>query len=225
MPTTRQSRSKSRASQSRRSSINRAKRRPTWPKATSPRSARMHADGGEEFPDERERRLEILRVGAEANPQVSIHVEEVAGHQEHAAFLAQALGQLGRSHRMLMLHEDDRAGFRGDVAEPLLPLDPPPHQRIVGADDAARARDEDLALLRRERDPRYTIVDAAGRDGGVVVHAPELGDQRRWSNDPSNPQPRQAVSLRQPARDNGALVPSPHRRGVLGVTLRAAIDL
>src|ERR671921_438529 len=109
MPTTRQSRSKSSASQSRRSSINLAKRRPTWPKPMSARSARMHDDGREELPDERQRRLEILRVGAESDSQVAVHVEEVAGHEKHAALLAQALGQLGRAHRVLMLHEDDRA--------------------------------------------------------------------------------------------------------------------
>ena len=110
--------------------------------------------------------------------------------------------------------ERDRAGVRRRRATALsacrsIHL---PHHRIVRADDAARAREQPLAARRRERDPREAIVDRAGRDRRVVVDAPQLVDERRRRDDPADPQTGQAVGLRQPARDDRALVAAPDAR-------------
>ena len=103
--------------------------------------------------------------------------------------------------------------------------DPAPDQRVVGDDDATGPREDPLAPFRRERDSREPIAQGAGRDGGVVVNAPQLLDERRRADDPADPQARQPVGFREAAGDDHPLVTSPRGRRFDAVELRAAIDL
>ena len=77
----------------------------------------------------------------------------------------------------------------------------------------------------RQRHARQPIAQRARGDGDVVVIRPERRDQRRRRRDPADSQSRQAVRLRQSARDDHALGPSPHRRRLVTVELGAAVDL
>src|SRR5688572_11785634 len=80
-----------------------ANRRPTLPKPTSARSARGIQGGGdrvEHLADVLEGSGQRQRVAAEADAQVPVHAEVIAGHDEHAAFVTQPLGKRRRSDLM-----------------------------------------------------------------------------------------------------------------------------
>src|SRR5687767_2176719 len=139
IPTMRGSRSKSSRRTSRRSASNSANRRPTWPKPTSARSARMRAqpcapsaDRVQHLADALERRQQELEIAAEANPQIAVHLEMIAGHEEDALFLAYPLAQRRRANRQRVFDEGDRARFGRDVRQHRRPaFNPSPDRRVV----------------------------------------------------------------------------------------------
>jgi hypothetical protein len=51
-------------------------------------------------------------IGSEADAQVPVHLEVVAGHDEHAALLAQPLHQRGGIDRVRVPQQHDGAGVR-----------------------------------------------------------------------------------------------------------------
>src|SRR5262245_44032902 len=104
--------------------MSRANRLATLPKPTRARSARMHADSAQELADVRQRRREVLGIRAEADAQIPIGAEVLAGHDQHAAFVAQPRRELRRTERMRVADQDDGPGLGRDVAEALLLLDP-----------------------------------------------------------------------------------------------------
>jgi hypothetical protein len=129
------------------------------------------------LPEQVERARQVGGIRAEAYPQVSVHLEVVARHDEQAFLVAQALDERGRVDGMVIPHERDGARVGRRVRHPDGALfGPAPDDRVVGADDAARAGDQLAALRRCERDARESIAHGAGRDAGVVVHAPERLD-------------------------------------------------
>ncbi len=92
------------------------------------------------------------------------------------------------------------------------PLEPAFEHRVVGLEDAARAR-EHLATHRGlECQGGQVIARARRPDGGVVVARPRVA--RKWGrrHDPADPQPGQAVRLRQAVHHDHALVAAPQRR-------------
>jgi hypothetical protein len=91
----------------------------------------MHADAAQELADQRQRGAEVRRIRAEPDAQEAVHVEKIAGHDQHTALLPQPLGQLRRMDRVRVADERDRTGLGRDVAQPLLPLDPPADERWI----------------------------------------------------------------------------------------------
>ena len=121
---------------------------------------------------------------------------------------------------------DDRAGVGRRVAEePAVRVEPARDHRVVLVEDAARAREQPRPPRRLERAPRERVAERAGRDRRVVVVRPERRDERRRRDDPADAQPRQPVRLREPARDDRAIVAPPDRRRLAAVALGAAVDL
>ena len=127
---------------------------------------------------------------------------------------------------MRVAHERDGAGFRRNVGQRCsAPLDPAPQGRVVGAQDAARPREEEIAPFGRQRDPRQPIVDRAGSDRRVIVDAPQRFDQGRRRDHPADSQARQREGLGQAGRDDHALVATPCSRRLDAVELGATVDL
>src|SRR5687767_16041668 len=92
MATTRHSRSWLARSLDRRSSSRRANALPTLPNPTSARSARIRRrflNRVEHLADALEASFEMRRIRAEADAQVPVHLEMIAGHDEHALFVAE----------------------------------------------------------------------------------------------------------------------------------------
>ena len=144
----------------------------------------------------------VLRRLAEAEAQVAVHAEMIAGHDQHALLLAQPVDQRRRIDRVVVADVDDRAGFRLDPAEAAGVGEPRLDQRQVAAQDVARALEQLRAALGLQRDAREAIAERAGRDRHVVVVRPERRDQRRRADDPADAQAREAVRLRQAAGDD-----------------------
>ena len=103
--------------------------------------------------------------------------------------------------------------------------EPAAQDRIVGAQDPARAREQLRAPRRRERDPRQPVVDRARRDRRVVVDAPERVDDGRRPGDPPMRRPGSPVRLREAARHDRALRAAPDGRRFDAIELGASIDL
>src|SRR6476659_162677 len=87
-----------------------AKRRPTLPKPTSARSARMRQKRIQELTGDRQRLREIRLFRAKANPEIALHVEIAAGQQKHTLRVAQAGGEPFRFDPVTVPDEDNGAG-------------------------------------------------------------------------------------------------------------------
>ena len=77
----------------------------------------MNADGAQEFADQGERGCQVVGIGSEPDAEVAVHLEEVAGHDEHAVLVTEPLGQHGRADRMRVAHERDGASLGCGVGE------------------------------------------------------------------------------------------------------------
>src|SRR5215203_3605639 len=101
----------------------RANRWPTWPNPTSKRSASIRRPGRargqrvEHVSDSFECGDEQLGIAAEADPDESVHLEMIAGDDEDALLVANALDQRGRADAMRVVDEGDRAGLRRHMRE------------------------------------------------------------------------------------------------------------
>src|SRR5207253_268816 len=84
----------------------RANRRPTLPNPISTRSNRMH-DAGQQLADAREGAAQMRRLVAEADPQVAVHPEMIAGHQQDAFVRPQARHQISRVDRVVVTRIHD----------------------------------------------------------------------------------------------------------------------
>ena len=54
---------------------------------------------------------------AEAETQIAVHAEMIAGHDQHALLLAQAGREFGGIDLVVVAHVDNRAGFGPDPVE------------------------------------------------------------------------------------------------------------
>ena len=155
-----------------------------------------------------------------------VHSEMVARNDQHALFDAQARDQLRRIDRHVIARVHDRSSVRRRVREQRsVIVQPLRDDRKVPVQDGARAGEDAFAMRRRQRAPGHQVAERAGRDRDVVVVRPGRGDERRRSDDPSDPKAGQSVRLRQPTRDDHAIRASPHRRCFASITFRPAVDL
>src|SRR5688572_5719657 len=71
----------------------------------------------EHFANPIQRRDEKLRIATEADAQEAVHLEMIAGHDEDALLVPDALGQPGRADAMRVADEGDGARLGRNVAE------------------------------------------------------------------------------------------------------------
>src|SRR6266516_8172309 len=112
--------------------------------------------------------------------------------------------------------EDDRAGRRPDPFERVgVPLEEAVQERQVAPDDREVAVEEQAAVPQRERGQE--LARRARADGGVILqHADGITQGSVAAGDPADPQPRQAVALRDAAERDGTLVLVARRRQPAG---------
>ena len=87
--------------------------------------------------------LALARWLAEPDPQVPVHAEMIAGHDQQALLHAQASHQLGRVDRVIVADVHDRAGVWRHVAEEAaVRIEPAGHDWKILVQDGSRSRQD-----------------------------------------------------------------------------------
>src|SRR3989454_3970607 len=125
---------------------------------------------------------------AHPDPDVAVHPEVVAGHDEGGFLFEEAPRKVRGVDPERVPQETDGARGWWNVREegPVVP-DPVGKDRIVPLEDRARSGQDLLAARMREGDLREPIGQIGRREGRVVVVAPERCDRLRRPDNPSDP--------------------------------------
>ena len=115
----------------------------------------------------------VLGRLAEAETQVAVHAEVIAGHNQHALLLAQARHQRRRVDRVVVAHVDDGARFGPDPVEAARVVQPRPRS-AAGCGAGCRACARTIApgapaSARRARGDRSARRARSSRSRGTTT--------------------------------------------------------
>ncbi len=169
---------------------------------------------------------QVLLAPAHPDPHEPLDPEMTPRHDEHAPVDAHPRAELVARDICLVFHQADRArvGRReGELVSE--PRDPLLHDREVVLKRLSRARVAPFAVRRGHRDARHPVRQFVGPDRDVVVLRPAFVDDLLRPDDPADADARDAVGLRQAARDDDAVAHAPEALRARAGDLGAEVDL